>query len=85
MEDVSEHPTCYLCRCEIRDDSDNWIVVDTAFCKFLVCETCCDEQSCAIEESEEEDDMNMSSMQAALEDVSMQMEDSSSEDASHEQ
>ncbi len=81
MEDA-DHPTCYMCKCEIRDESDNWIVVDTSFCRFLVCETCCDENSGAYEESEEED-IDMSDMKNALEETTM--EDSSSESSSDEE
>lgn len=81
MEDASELPTCYLCKCEIRDESDNWIVVDTAFCKYLVCETCCDENSGAFEESDDED-IDMSTMKDALNAALTEMEDSVSESSS---
>jgi len=70
--------TCYMCRCAIPPESANWIVVETAFCKFLVCETCCDENSGDFEE----EDIDMSEMKDALEQTTTQMEDSSSESSS---
>ena len=73
--------TCYMCRCAIPPESANWSVVETAFCKFLVCETCCDENSGDFEE-EDEEDIDMSDMTDALEQTTTQMEDSSSESSS---
>lgn len=81
MEDA-ELPKCYMCKCTIDNDSDNWIVVDTSFCRFLVCEPCCDENSGAFEE---ESDIDMTEMEEALNHVTTQMEDSSSESSSDEE
>ena len=64
---------CYICKESITEIQDNWIVVETAFCKFIVCECCCDENTFPIEEDDE--DIDMTSMENALIEVENAMQE----------
>ena len=53
---------CYLCDDTIHDD-DNYHVVVTVLCRFLLCESCSDTQTHA---GMDDDSMDMTSLQTAL-------------------
>ncbi len=78
---------CYRCSAPIPSEHDNWIVVETALCKYIVCEPCCDKNTFPIEESDE--DIDMAEMDNALADVENAMQEDSesyvSTDASQEE
>lgn len=78
---------CYMCKTVIPEEG-NWIVMDTAFCRLVVCESCCDENTYPIEE-DEESDIDMNAVENALLEVENAMQEDSqssvSNDASQEE
>jgi hypothetical protein len=66
----------------------NWIVMETAFCRFIMCETCCDANTYPIEEDEDAD-IDMNELENALLEVENAMQEDSessvSTDASQEE
>lgn len=54
---------CYACKKDIDSDVDNWQIVNTVLCSYVICETCVDKQSGPVEE---DPDIDMSVLHDAL-------------------
>jgi hypothetical protein len=65
---------CYACKKDIDSDVDNWQVVNTAMYSYVMCEDCVDQETGPVEEDE---DIDMSALQNALNEVAEEQEEQS--------